>query len=153
SNLFLTGVAFDDRDDDQFYDLGEGLGGLTVTAVSSTGAHYTTSTMDAGGYDLVLPSGTYTVTFSGGGITPTTMLTTIGSENVELDLIDPTMESGTPKPPVSVLTVKEALKSDTGASSTDKLTSDSTLTGLADPNASVTLSEGNKSLGTTTTDD
>ena len=42
--MFLTGVAFDDRDGDRFYDVGEGLGGLTLTAVSSTGATYTTTT-------------------------------------------------------------------------------------------------------------
>ena len=99
SNIFLTGVAFDDRDGDQFYDLGEGFGGLTVTAVSTTGAYYAKSTMDAGGYDLVLSSGTYTVTFSGGGITPTTMQVTMGSKNVKLDLIDPAIEDNTPPAP------------------------------------------------------
>ncbi|MGA8053472.1 MAG: hypothetical protein WCA12_06365, partial [Burkholderiales bacterium] len=89
SAVFLTGVAFDDRDGDRFYDPGEDLGGLTVTAVSSAGARYTTTTLDAGGYDLALPAGTYSVTFAGSGIATTTMQATIGSKNVKLDLIDP----------------------------------------------------------------
>jgi serralysin len=100
SSVFLTGVAFDDKDGDRFYDVNEGLGGLTLTAVSSTGATYTTTTYGSGGYDLVLPPATYTVTFSGPGIETTSMQTTIGSRNVKLDLIDPvTSSTGEPVPP------------------------------------------------------
>jgi hypothetical protein len=90
SALFLTGVAFDDTDGDLFYDVGEGLSGVTLTAVGG-GQTYTTTTMTAGGYDLVLPSGTYTVTFSGAGIATTSRQVTIGSVNVKLDLVDPAM--------------------------------------------------------------
>lgn len=99
SGVFLTGVAFDDQDGDRFYDVGEGLGGLTLTAVSSTGATYTTTTYGSGGYDLVLPPATYTVTFSGAGIQDTTMQTTVGSSNVKLDLIDPVTGGGSEPPP------------------------------------------------------
>lgn len=103
TSTFLTGVAFDDKDGDKFYDPGEGLGAITVTAISSTGTKYTTTTMDAGGYDMVLPTGTYTVTFSGAGIATTTMQATVGSKNVKLDLIDPATTgsgggTGTPTP-------------------------------------------------------
>ena len=45
-----------------------------------------------------------------------------------------------------------ALKDDTGASSTDNLTSDPTLTGMAVPNAVVTLSQNGTALGTATAD-
>ncbi|WP_244627567.1 CAP domain-containing protein [Microvirga tunisiensis] len=38
TKVYLTGVGMDDKDGDRFYDIGEGLGGLAVTAVSSTGA-------------------------------------------------------------------------------------------------------------------
>jgi Ca2+-binding RTX toxin-like protein len=86
---FLTGVAFDDKDGDHFYDPGEGLGGMTVTAVSAGGARYTATTMVAGGYDMALPAGTYSVTFSGTGFAPATRSVTIGSSNVKLDLVDP----------------------------------------------------------------
>lgn len=89
TKAFLTGVAMDDKDGDRFYDIDEGLGGITVIAVSSTGAKYTTTTGTAGGYDLALAAGSYTVTFSGGGYAPVTKQVTIGSANVKLDLIDP----------------------------------------------------------------
>jgi len=87
--MFLTGVGMDDKDGDRFYDIGEGLGGLTVTAVSSSGARYSTTTEGAGGYRLALAAGTYSVTFSGGGYAPVTKQVTIASSNVKLDLIDP----------------------------------------------------------------
>jgi Ca2+-binding RTX toxin-like protein len=103
SGSFLTGVAFDDKDGDRFYDPGEGLGGLTVTAVSSAGARYTATTMDAGGYDLVLPQGSYTVTFAGAGIATTTKQATVGTNNVKVDLVDPATGGGTP-PPSSTIT-------------------------------------------------
>ena len=95
TDLFLTGVAFDDRDGDHFYDPGEGLGGITVTARSSSGATYKTTTMTAGGYDLALKPGTYSVTFSGPGIATSTQSVTIGTKNVKKDLIDPVITSGT----------------------------------------------------------
>lgn len=94
TKLFLTGVTMDDRDGDRFYDVGEALAGLTVTAVSSTGTKYTTTTQTAGGYSLALATGTYTVTYSGGGITPVTKQVTIGSKNVKVDLIDPAGAAG-----------------------------------------------------------
>ena len=98
-NVFLTGVGMDDKDGDRFYDIGEGLGGLAVTAVSSTGARYSTTTEGAGGYSLALAAGTYSVTFSGGGYAPVTKQVTIASSNVKLDLIDPTTgASPTPTP-------------------------------------------------------
>jgi Ca2+-binding RTX toxin-like protein len=88
SNIFLTGVALDDRDGDRLYDVGEGLGGLLVTAVGAGGAR-TATTGTAGGYSLALSAGTYKVTFSGAGITPVTKTVTIGAKNVKLDLVDP----------------------------------------------------------------
>jgi Bacterial Ig-like domain/RTX calcium-binding nonapeptide repeat (4 copies) len=49
-------------------------------------------------------------------------------------------------------TVTARLASDTGSSSTDKITSNPTLTGAGDPNAVVTVSEGSTTLGTTVAD-
>jgi hypothetical protein len=98
--VFLTGVGMDDKDGDRSYDIGEGLGGLTVTAVSSSGARYSTTTEGAGGYSLALAAGTYSVTFSGSGYAPVTKQVTIASSNVKLDLIDPaTGASPTPTSP------------------------------------------------------
>ena len=95
TDLFLTGVTFDDKDGDRFYDPGEGLGAITVTAKNSAGQTFKTTTSAAGGYDLVLKPGTYTVTFSGANIATSTQTATIGTKNVKRDLIDPTMKSGT----------------------------------------------------------
>ena len=91
SSSFLTGVAFDDKDGEKFYDPGEGLGGITIQAVSSSGAVYSTTAMTTGGYQLALPTDTYNVTFSGGGVATTTRQVTIGSTNVKVDLVDPTL--------------------------------------------------------------
>jgi serralysin len=89
SKGFLTGITMDDKDGDRFYDVGEALSGVTITAVSSTGARYTTSSQVAGGYSLALAAGTYKVTFSKSGMVSTTKQVSIGSSNVKLDLIDP----------------------------------------------------------------
>ncbi len=90
SDIFLTGVAFDDRDGDRFYDPGEGLSNISVTVRNTTtGATYKATTMEAGGYDLALKAGNYTVTFSGAGIETSSKSVSIGSRNVKLDLVDP----------------------------------------------------------------
>lgn len=70
SNFFITGVAFTDQVvDDAFYNVGEALANVLVTARNqSTGATFTTTTGPSGGYTLEVPTGIYTVTFSGGGL-------------------------------------------------------------------------------------
>jgi Ca2+-binding RTX toxin-like protein len=88
STSFLTGVAYSDKDTDRFYDAGEGLGGLKVSAVGAAGT-FTTTTMASGGYDLQLPAGTYTVTFSGPTIATKASQVTIGAKNIKLDLVNP----------------------------------------------------------------
>jgi Ca2+-binding RTX toxin-like protein len=92
---YLTGVAFDDRDGDRFYDVGEGLGGLTVT-VAGAGGTFSTTTVSAGGYNLALPSGTYTVTFSGGGFASSSQQVTVAGRNMKVDLVDPVTGGSTP---------------------------------------------------------
>lgn len=89
STRFLTGVAYADTDSDRFYDPGEGLGGVTVTAVSSTGATYTAQTYGSGGYDMALPTGSYAVTFSGANIAASSRHVDVGAANVKLDLVNP----------------------------------------------------------------
>jgi Ca2+-binding RTX toxin-like protein len=88
STRFLTGVAYADGDKDHAYDPGEGVGGLTVTAVGAGGATYVAQTYGSGGYELALPAGGYTVTFSGANIAPSSMHVDIGALNVKLDLVD-----------------------------------------------------------------
>lgn len=89
SSIFLTGVAFQDGVvDDDFYSVGEGLGGITVEATRLWDQQtFTTTTFDSGGYQLALNPGTYSVTFSGAQLSQnTTQTVTIGTENVKLDL-------------------------------------------------------------------
>lgn len=88
---YLTGVVIEDADGDDFYDMGEGQGGVRITATDEANPEnvYTTSTWEAGGYTLALPSGTYRVRFEGGDLdAPQETLVTIGDENVKLDIID-----------------------------------------------------------------
>jgi subtilase family serine protease len=64
-------VAFDDsvRNDD-FYEIGEGMANLTVTATRVfDGMVFTTTTTASGGYSMELPAATYDVTVSGPGLT------------------------------------------------------------------------------------
>ena len=86
---YLTGVVIDDTDGDEFYDIGEGQGGVRITAIDQDDNVYTTSTWDSGGYTLALPAGTYRVVFEGGDLdSPQEANVTIGSENVKLDIIE-----------------------------------------------------------------
>lgn len=83
---YVLGVAYFDRNHDGLYTPGEGLAGVDVTISGSEGT-YTTRTYAAGGYQLQVPAGDYTVTFSGAGLTdPVVRQTTVGSSNVKVDL-------------------------------------------------------------------
>ena len=94
ANPFLTGVVYDDTmTDDDFYTVGEGLGGVEVTAINSSGQDAgSITTYDTGGYQLQLAPDTYQVTFSGDldGNSSTTETVTqevvIGSQNVKVDV-------------------------------------------------------------------
>ncbi|MBE9640235.1 DUF4214 domain-containing protein [Salipiger mangrovisoli] len=83
----LLGVVIDDADGDDFYDMGEGLGGITVTATGAAGTYVTTS-WAAGGYQMVLPDGVYEVSFSGAGISgELSYSVTMEGANLKLDAI------------------------------------------------------------------
>lgn len=87
SSVFLTGVAYRDTVlANQFYTPGEGLGGITITARSSSGTVYTTTTWSSGGYSLALPEGTYSIIASSATLgTVQYAGITIGSQNVKVD--------------------------------------------------------------------
>jgi uncharacterized protein YkwD len=79
---FITGVVFNDANGNGQYDVGEGLGGVTVT-VSGVGS---TTTFDSGGYGLQVAPGTYTVIASGPGLSnPVSEVVTVGSSNVQMN--------------------------------------------------------------------
>ena len=105
---YLTGVVIDDEDGDEFYDMGEGQGGVHITAFDGETA-YATATWAAGGYTLALPPGTYRVVFEGGELDqPYETEVTIGNENVKLDVIEESggvvasLNAGVPLPGVEV---------------------------------------------------
>jgi uncharacterized protein YkwD len=85
-NPFLVGAVFADANGDGFYSQGEGVAGVNVS-VSGTGGTFTTTTSAAGGYQLQLPAGTYTATFSGGGLAaPVVQPVTVAGVNVLLNV-------------------------------------------------------------------
>lgn len=84
-NPYLLGVVFSDSNSNNFYNAGEGLGGINVN-ISGAAGNFNTTTMSAGGYQLQVPSGSYTVTFSGGSLSsPIVKTVTVGSSNVKVD--------------------------------------------------------------------
>lgn len=94
---FVTGVCFDDRDDDGEYDAGEGIAGVRIDA---DGTEFFTISSSSGGYALPVPidAGTIRVTASG----PTTVVgdqevvVQLGDENVKVDFNAAPLE---PRPP------------------------------------------------------
>ncbi len=79
---FVTGVVIDDRDGDAFYDIGEGIGGATITANGLTA-----TSSAAGGYALAIaaaPAQVLTLTW-GGTARQITLDTRPG--NIKLDLL------------------------------------------------------------------
>ncbi len=97
---FLTGYAINDLNSNNFYDIGEGLGGVSITATRTTDNQvFTTTTWDAGGYTLKLDPGAYVVTASGGNAgTPAPQTITIGTQNVEADFVSSASQQA--RPPV-----------------------------------------------------
>ncbi len=93
---FITGVAFDDQDGDDFYtpDFGEAIGGMTVEAFTAGTANLvnSTTTLPSGGYKIEVPVGTYDVKFSQGGFNQTFPNIVVASgpegipENTKVDL-------------------------------------------------------------------
>ncbi len=83
SDVFLTGVIYDDTDGNASYSVGEGRGDLTVSADGAV-----TTSWGAGGYSLGLASSpAVTVTLgSGAGAIDVTM--DLSGDNVKLDLVD-----------------------------------------------------------------
>jgi uncharacterized protein YkwD len=84
----ITGVVYDDsRVSNDFYDMGEGVGGVTLTAVKSTGERYSTTTGVSGGYSLQVPAGEYEVYGSHGELGTRLMgLVNIQQQNVKFDV-------------------------------------------------------------------
>jgi serralysin len=95
-NAFLTGVVYTDRVlNDDFYSIGEGLANVTIQAVGN-GQTFATTSMTAGGYQLRLAAGTYSVTFkgdfNGDGVVDSSAAKSVvvGTQNVKVDFASDT---------------------------------------------------------------
>jgi uncharacterized protein YkwD len=104
----LVGVVYNDPKHTEFYALGSGQGGVTISATNqSTGQVSTAVSQTAGGYQMPLAPGNYTVTATSDGKIVRSQNVTIGSVNVEADfnLNDP-WQGGAPAaaPVVSLAT-------------------------------------------------
>ena len=83
---FITGVVFNDANGNNFYDPGEGIGGVRVDVA---GANFFAVSSASGGYSVPVPGdGTYTVTFSGNSVSTAQRSATISNlQNAKLDYI------------------------------------------------------------------
>ncbi|NCA81531.1 MAG: hypothetical protein EOM72_02120 [Opitutae bacterium] len=81
---FITGVVYFDLNGNQFYDLGEGLGGVTVTVAGQTASAVTSR---SGGYSVPVESnGTYSVAFSAAEMDTKTLQAVVSDgQNAKLD--------------------------------------------------------------------
>lgn len=84
SLAYVTGVAFYDLNGNNFYDLGEGVGGLTVNVAGST---FHGVTANSGGYAVPVPTANANrlVSFSGLGANATAQANLVGGANVKVD--------------------------------------------------------------------
>lgn len=89
TDVFITGVAITDANHNNFYDIGEARGGITVTVSAAGVPAGNDVTEAAGGYGVALaPSaGPVDVAFSGGSLTNTVKVTLASvTQNVKVDL-------------------------------------------------------------------
>ncbi|WP_200193990.1 CAP domain-containing protein [Halorhodospira abdelmalekii] len=84
-DIFLGGVAYKDSDGDNFYSLGEGLEGIKFS-LPDLGLEV--ETLNTGGYQLAVPSGTHQVVVSGEGLQNSySKEVTLSDKNKKLDLV------------------------------------------------------------------
>lgn len=82
---FITGVVYYDFNQNGFYDVGEGIGGVAVMA---PGSDYYAMTADSGGYALpVTTNGVYTINFSASGLSKQTVAEISWGDNVKVDFV------------------------------------------------------------------
>ncbi len=102
----IVGVVYNDANGNKFYDVGEGISGVTI--MPSTGQYYAV-TSASGGYAIpVTQKGQMTLTASGGTFgTPAVKTITVGPDNVKVDF-NPGSGGGGGNPPAAVTLVSPA---------------------------------------------
>jgi hypothetical protein len=110
SKAEILGVVYNDDDHDHLYAPGEGVGDVEIDVINaSTGATQVTRTWDAGGYQVAVNPGTYSVVARVNGQVVNINKVTVGDQNVKVDydLSDPWRggtvadNSGSPSTPVA----------------------------------------------------
>jgi uncharacterized protein YkwD len=151
NKAWLLGVAFQDLDNDGFYEAGEGVSGVEVevrAANQPNSAPVITTTLDAGGYQTLLDPGLYQVNFLKNRQLLSSQTVTVSTNNVKTDLklTDPsisinnvsTREGNTGEttfnftvnlssPSLKLVTVDYATVGQTATAGTDFVNSNSTL--------------------------
>lgn len=90
---YITGVVYNDKNSNGFYDVGEGLEGVRVQP--SRGTYYAV-TSTSGGYAIPFSgSGSVTIVASGGPLTsPITQQANFGSDNIKVDFVPASLKPG-----------------------------------------------------------
>ncbi len=89
TDVFITGVTINDRNSNNFYDIGEARAGVTVTVKAGADIVGRAVSSTAGGYAAAIDPGLglVEVTFSGGGLSsPVSAFVTSATKNIKLDL-------------------------------------------------------------------
>jgi uncharacterized protein YkwD len=109
---FITGVVYDDKDNDKFYSVGEGLSNVQIK-VDGAG-NSTTKTSRSGGYGVPVQNGTYKVTFIHSTLGNYSQNITVKDKNIKLDVLASKLASGSisvpdpsPSLPVSVVNIAD----------------------------------------------
>jgi cysteine-rich secretory family protein len=105
---FITGVVFHDTNGNNFYDPGEGIGGVRVDV---QGSSFYAVTSSSGGYSVpVAGNGSYNVTFSGGGVATLHRTATVtANRNIKLDY-----RAGVPNLPPGLENISTRARVETG---------------------------------------
>jgi len=116
--LHLLGVVYVDNVlRDRFYTPGEGMGRVAIEAVrQGDGATFRTETWGSGGWQVIVPPGTYDVTALGGGLPAAQTATglVVTDANVKRDFVTDRVIP-VPKAPACSLAVGNATKNKAGA--------------------------------------
>ncbi len=129
---FLLGVVYNEKNSNNFYDIGEGIAGVTITP--SDGSYYAVSS-SAGGYAIPIgTSGTITVTASGPGFSPITKTVALTGVNVKLDFTTQasSVTSSTTSPQTTTQTSYQSVTQTTSTSTTFQI-SPSSFIGMTSP--------------------
>jgi Ca2+-binding RTX toxin-like protein len=87
AKVFVSGVAINDTNGNNFYDVGEARGNVKISVTTAGVLDGTDVTEAAGGYSVATATGTHVVTFSGGGLAAPVSATAYGgTSNVKIDL-------------------------------------------------------------------